>query len=250
MINSKKSKLNIFYRILFGSVFFLIGTFFINDVTQLFWLKFALTFFVYLVSIYIVNDFKVPFFDFKKNYSQNNYKLLIVVVLGTLGLYLLSYLIPTVSNILFFNNIQNDNSFENISYVSFFAIIIIYPFLEELFFRKLIAKKIYDAKGLKPALFISAVIFSVSHIFTNYGLLGAFFGGLTLGFIYLKTFNFLFCFISHSLNNFLVIVMSEKLDYIVLNNNSGIVLFTLFLLMLLFYAILITNLNTNDKRIK
>lgn len=245
-----KTKLLYSKKIFISLLFLIIGIFYIEKVNISSLIIIVLTSLVYIISIFILNGFKLPIFNFKKDSQQNNFRLLMFVIIGTIGLYLFNYLIPTVTKIVLFNDIKGNSSYESVSFISIIAIIIIYPFLEELFFRKLITEKLYIKKGFKFALILSATIFSLSHVFSDNGLLGAFLGGLTLGFIYLKTFNLLFCFICHALNNILILILSTRLDYLVFNNNSAIILFTLFIVMILLYYIFIKGINNEFESVK
>lgn len=94
--------------------------------------------------------------------------------------------------------------------------IIIFPVIEELFFRRIVSQKIYSKKGFYSALWISSILFSIAHIYSNTNLIGAFIAGIFLGYIYLKTSNIWLSIFAHVLFNALILFLSPPISDIVL----------------------------------
>lgn len=69
----------------------------------------------------------------------------------------------------------------------YLILLVIWVFIEEIFYRRIIAQKIFNEKGFSKALWISSLIFSIGHWFSDTGMLYAFIGGIILAYIYLKT---------------------------------------------------------------
>jgi len=226
------------------------GIYLVNNYsTDIYWQKSALAIFVYFISILIVANFNLNIFSAKEYFGKKiNFKLLLFVIIGSMALYLFNYLVVTVAKIYLFNSFNISNSNKNVDIISIFSIVILFPFFEEIYFRKYIAEILNKVKGFKFALLMSTFIFTLPHIYSENGLLGAFVGGLTLGFIYLKTSNFWFCFICHSFYNTLIFVISKYLDNIIFENYSIIIILSI--LMVLMYGIFINELNKRCEKFK
>ena len=106
--------------------------------------------------------------------------------------------------------------FNNIpEFILVFVIIAILPAItEEMYFRGLLERTLFDAK-MAPihAIFISSFLFALIH-FEFYYLLPLLFMGLTLGYIYYRTKNLWLSIIAHFFNNGLIVLVtgSNKLN--------------------------------------
>lgn len=91
-----------------------------------------------------------------------------------------------------------DFSFWNI------IILLISPMLEEIFFRRILAYKLFDLYGFKKTVIYTSLLFSIIHIFSDDGgIITTFIGSLVLTALYLRTFNLYYCIVIHYVNNFL-----------------------------------------------
>tara|TARA_R110000868_G_scaffold385339_1_gene653186 strand:+ start:125 stop:832 length:708 start_codon:yes stop_codon:yes gene_type:complete len=70
-----------------------------------------------------------------------------------------------------------------------FVTLISITVFEEIIFRRILAQSIKNKLGLRKGVWISALIFSLVHVYSDTGLLGAFLGGAVFAYIYLKTMN-------------------------------------------------------------
>lgn len=95
------------------------------------------------------------------------------------------------------------------SFSSMLYSIVIVPFFEELFFRRVLAHQFFNKYGLKRAIFYSAFLFMLVHNLSNGGLLDLFLFGSIFAFIYLKTRNIYIVIVLHMLNNFYHIYFSR-----------------------------------------
>src|SRR5690606_6035890 len=107
---------------------------------------------------------------------------------------LIGKLINSESN----NNISN--SITNLP--RFLIMMVLTVFLEEMYYRRIIAQKIFNEKGFSKALWISALIFSFGHLLSGNALMSAFLGGLVLSYIFLKTKSLFLSFITHLIYNY------------------------------------------------
>ncbi|NJB72918.1 membrane protease YdiL (CAAX protease family) [Saonia flava] len=81
--------------------------------------------------------------------------------------------------------------------------LIIFTVFEEIVFRRILAQFIKNKIGIVKGIWISALIFSVGHIYSDTGLLYAFFGGLVFAYIYFKTKNIYLSIWAHLFYNLL-----------------------------------------------
>lgn len=91
--------------------------------------------------------------------------------------------------------------------IAFISICIIAPIFEEIIYRGIILEQLHKRYGATKAIIISALIFGLIHANIHQGV-NAFFIGLILGYIYIKTKSLLLCMFWHFSNNFLVFIVS------------------------------------------
>ena len=123
-----------------------------------------------------------------------------------------------------FSSFFNDFNLSLILYTCIYS-----PLLEELLFRGIILNSFIKKYSLIIALIFSSLIFSVAHLNFVQGI-NAFFLGLILGYIYLKTKSLYLCIALHFFNNILASIMpsfifsslGENLFYIFVNLLAGI----------------------------
>lgn len=135
-----------------------------------------------------------------------NINYLPVVIIAIIAFFLINISLSNIVYLIF--NIEIEVKKSILSTIDIIVVLLIYPFFEELFHRKLILQGLYNRYGFKNALFVSSMIFAILHIFSENGIIIVFLGGVFLGYIYLKTKSFLISFIAHSLSNGLVLFIS------------------------------------------
>lgn len=140
----------------------------------------------------------------------------------------------------------------NKTFFTIIKMILIYPMMEELFFRRIISEKIYQNNGFYSALWISSIIFAIAHIYSETNILGAFIAGIFLGFIYLKTSNIWLSIFAHALFNALILFSSPTISDLILGITEYWVfgVFIIFSLGLIFIMIYFLNKMGENRRPK
>ncbi|MDO7171817.1 CPBP family intramembrane glutamic endopeptidase [Mariniflexile sp. AS56] len=170
---------------------------------------------VNILSIVLAGFFLIKFNPSllpKKNNSTFRIQYLFPIVIGIIGLFLINYFIPLLTYKLMDWEWPSKIHLTKYELIRYLGLITILGVLEELYFRRIIAQKIFNSKGFSKALWISALIFGFAHIVTDSGILGTFFGGLVLGYIYLKTKNIWISIFAHLTNNLISLFVSPFLD--------------------------------------
>jgi len=134
------------------------------------------------------------------------------ILFGIIGLCILNYFIPALVYKLMNWNFNNDTLKSITNLPRFLIMMVLSVFLEELYYRRIIAQEILNEKGFTKSIWLSAFAFSVGHIFSNTGLLPAFLGGLVLGYIYLKTNSLILSFSTHLIYNYITFFGASKLN--------------------------------------
>jgi membrane protease YdiL (CAAX protease family) len=177
-------------------------------------LNYIFSFIVYPIVILIKGNFKelkCLFVSEKKNKMSNIFLFSFLAYCSFFLAYsMFFYLIMSLVKI----PVSYDKSTYSLSYTLFSIFMI--PFFEEIFFRRIIAKKFFYKYGLKRAIFYSAFLFMISHNLSNGGLLEYFLFGVLFAFIYLKTMNIYIVIAIHMLNNFFQIYFSGTSNLLML----------------------------------
>ncbi|SHK42450.1 CPBP family intramembrane glutamic endopeptidase [Paramaledivibacter caminithermalis] len=91
--------------------------------------------------------------------------------------------------------------------IAFISLCVIAPVFEEIIYRGIILEQLSKRYSFTTSIIVSGLIFAFIHANIHQGV-NAFFIGLILGFIYLKTNSLLLCMLWHFANNFLVFITS------------------------------------------
>ncbi|WP_425250475.1 lysostaphin resistance A-like protein [Flavobacterium bizetiae] len=154
-----------------------------------------ISFDLFLVLYYsIIKSEPVSLINLKVNFNLIYY-LLFVVCFYSLYFLCTSFIIV------------NDN-FLTFSYLNKFEIVkvlVLYPILEELIFRKYLLISLVKTKPETNSILTLSVGFTLIHFITNSSLLYVFLLSIFLSWVYLKTRNICLTIILHVLNNFLSI---------------------------------------------
>ncbi len=119
--------------------------------------------------------------------------------------------------------------------IAFVSICVIAPVFEEVIYRGIILEQLSKKYSPAKAIVTSAVIFGLIH-FNLHQSVNAFFIGLIIGFIYIKTNSLLLCIFWHFINNFLVFVSSIYITETVSNVVPTVSIFQLVLGIILLIA--------------
>jgi|SRR5690554_819525 len=170
---------------------------------------------VNMLSIVLAGSFLIKFnpkFFPKKENSTFRIEYLLPIVIGIIGLFIINYFIPK----LIYNLMDWESTIKihrtKSELIRYIGLIFVLGILEELYFRRIIAQKLFNSKGFSKAVWISAFIFGFAHIITGSGLFVVFLGGLLLGYIYLKTKSIWMSIIAHISYNLLLLFISPFLD--------------------------------------
>jgi membrane protease YdiL (CAAX protease family) len=113
--------------------------------------------------------------------------------------------------------------------------LILFPVIEEFYFRGVLMNSLLRGPFRKFALIISTLIFTLAHIYTDTGLIYIFTQGVLFGLLFQMYNNVYISIASHLLLNFIILIIFPKI-IIQLNNNDFID--TNVLLVFLFLAII------------
>tara|TARA_B110000208_G_scaffold190303_1_gene253881 strand:- start:149 stop:763 length:615 start_codon:yes stop_codon:yes gene_type:complete len=163
------------------------------------------------------------------------------IIIGIVGLIGVSNFIPVLATKL--AGIEMSGFLKSSELNRVLLVVISISIFEEILFRRILAQKIKNTLGFKKAIWISALIFAIAHIYTDTGLLSAFIAGAIFAYIYLKTNNIYLSIIAHLVYNlttyFLTPIFIENFDGI--NKYSIIVSIILIGLGLMYGMIRILN---------
>lgn len=96
---------------------------------------------------------------------------------------------------------------------TFITTVILAPIMEELMVRGLVLNKLLSSVNKKAAICVSALIFGLIHLNLMQGI-NAFFLGIVLALVYIKTRSIIVCMLCHAANNLLAVV-----DIVLESNN-------------------------------
>ncbi len=203
---------NIYLILFLFTSILLIGFYFTSEL-QSFWIAHFSHLGIMLlagVSLVGLNKGKLP----KKEISTMTANQIVGIIIGIFGLLSVSNLIPVLAMKL--AGIELSGFTKSAEFNRILVVVISISIFEEILFRRILAQKINNVLGIKKAIWISALIFAISHIYTDTGILSAFIVGSVFTLIYLKTNNIYLSIIAHLLYNlttyFLTPIFMENID--------------------------------------
>ncbi|MGK0467382.1 lysostaphin resistance A-like protein [Clostridium sp.] len=98
------------------------------------------------------------------------------------------------------------NAFEGFSN-DFIGTSIVAPIIEEVLVRGIILRGLLMKYSVKKSIIVSALLFAIIHM-NPWQFLGAFLGGIILGWLYVKTRSIVPCILGHALNNSLEFIIT------------------------------------------
>ena len=206
-------KINIYIKLFFSILVILTGLYYFDfeniDRNLNFWLQELNIVFIYLIGCLVLLEFNFKNFPKRNNYYFNS-AFILPIFIGIIGYYIINCFVP----ILLFKLLNIEIEIEKKSFIEitkFIPLMLIGVIIEELFFRRIISQMILNINGYPKALWISAFLFAISHLFTTSGFLSVFLGGVFLGYIYLKSQNIYVVMFAHISNNLLIYFLSNKI---------------------------------------
>ena len=180
-------------------------------------------------------------------YSFNiDKKNLLYILAISISLNLIGNILLTVTNILpndkFALEVNREIMSVNI-YLSMLITVIIIPLVEEIIFRGYIYRGIYKISNFLIASIVSSLFFAVIHFNISQGIY-AFLAGFVLSYIYYKTNNFLYCYITHFFMNATSFILNVNLL------NSKYLIFVLVVAIFLFFISIYSFFKYNTKNLE
>jgi len=168
--------------------------------------------FILLCIFYMTSSIILKGFIFVKTKTIESFSYKCKIISSLLGLFLLNITLPLFFySVMDFGDLNLPTSLGKLKSVEIVSIIFIYPFLEEIFFRKIIAKGLNDKYGYKTAIWLSSFLFALTHSFVDTGFLISLLVGLILGAIYLRTNKIGYTIFAHMLINSLTLCLSKPI---------------------------------------
>lgn len=93
------------------------------------------------------------------------------------------------------------NTFYNLQPIDILKVCILYPIMEELIFRFFWLNKLNEKFSILPSILILSFGFSISHFFSDIGLIYPFLSSILISYLYLKFKNIYLCIIFHIFYN-------------------------------------------------
>ena len=146
--------------------------------------------------------------------------LIIPILIGIAGLILFNYFSSYLIHQLLSWEWIGDIAPTNEELPNIIGLLVLVVIVEEILFRRIIAQIVYNQKGTSKAIWVSALAFSIAHMFGEIGLLYAFLGGLLFGYIYIKTRNLWMTLFTHLIYNLTILFIVPKISDRVSSFNS------------------------------
>lgn len=192
---SKRLYLNLFLSLLI----LLLGYNFASGLSDYWTIRIVMTLSIVLAGLFLIkfNPKLLP----NKDKSTFGVHFLFAIVVGIIGLFLVIHFMSILIYYLMEWQWTDEMRPTKSELPRFLILLTVSVFLEEIYFRRIIAQKLFNSTGFSKAIWISALIFSISHIFSDIGLFAPFIGGIILGYIYLKTKNIWLSILTHLIYN-------------------------------------------------
>lgn len=146
---------------------------------------------------------------------------------------------------------QDDKLFfyEETSTLFLIKMFILFPFMEELVFRKCFLDSLLKHSSLKKAVLLTSLGFALCHIFSDSGLLPVFITSMFLCLVYTETKSLLLCFLFHSLANILAYTVSMYREDLLFKFSTewSVIIIVFSLLLIVASAIVIFKNTAEDK---
>ena len=190
----------------------LVGYYFTSEIKD-FWINRLVGLGVMLFSGLIIvglNKNKLP----NKEKAEIEFNQVLAIAAGIIGLLGVNNFIQVLGTKV--AGMEMEELIKSAGFNRYLITLIIFTVFEEIVFRRILAQFINNKLGLAKGVWISALIFSVGHIYSDTGLLYAFFGGIVFAYIYFKTRNIYLSIGAHLFYNlltyFLTPIFADNID--------------------------------------
>ena len=203
------------------------------------------------ITTSIVSGFTLIGFNYKKLPKKQNKPIKaiqpIAILIGFSGLILFinyfGYLIYTFLDWELETQIRpNENEL-----LRYLILVVIWVIIEEIYYRRILSQEIFNKKGFPKALWISSLIFSIGHWFSDTGLLYAFIGGIILGYIYLKTKSIWLSIFAHMYFNLMTFFITPEIIKYSTEINTRLKMIGMILIGLFFIGIMVFLIKKSTK---
>lgn len=196
---------------------------------------------IYAIVIFYANNFRI--YNVTKNLFtfSSDFKTILKLLILTFSLVIFFYSYKALLNYLLgdLDTFLTRSSFKLLIPSEAFYAFFLFPFVEELLFRKSILQGLTELYSNKKSILISSFLFALVHLFANadVSIIDAFVAGVILGYVYLH-FGFLYSFILHILFNVLNIYFLSRLNDYILSISQHRISFLLAMTFISFLCIL------------
>lgn len=184
-------------KIIFSTLIILFGSYVLKSVESTLLLIF-IVFSKYAFAIYILSGFN--FEKLKITPTLKKQKAPFFLLISFLAILLINLFLEYLMTFLI---LEEKMDLKTYNFSSWNVIIILLsPILEEVYFRRYLAYKLFYSFGFKKSVIYTSLLFSIIHIFSDdAGIITTFIGSLVLTALYLRTSNLYYCIAIHYMNN-------------------------------------------------
>ena len=169
----------------------------------------------YFIILFLIIKLKFNFSDSYEKIKKVDWKTILLILLTALGYEFFSKPLWDIKLIInSFNNIDTEpinyatDSLNQVSGYTFISSIILAPILEELFFRKILFKRLFKQNSFMISVIVSSLCFASIHIIPNWqNVLPTFIFGVICCLIYINTKNILYPILFHFTGNLITLIL-------------------------------------------
>lgn len=169
----------------------------------------------YFIILFLIIKLKFNFSDSYEKIKKVDWKTILLILLTALGYEFFSKPLWDIKLIInSINNIDTEpinyatDSLKQVSGYTFIRVVILAPILEELFFRKILFKRLHKQNSLVISVIVSSLCFASIHILPDWqNVLPTFIFGVICCLIYINTKNILYPIILHFTGNLITLIL-------------------------------------------
>jgi membrane protease YdiL (CAAX protease family) len=241
---------NLYLNLLFAVIILLIG-FYYSSITIDFWTARIIGFVSAIISGFTLIGFNYKNLPKKKNLQIKPIQFLAILI-GFSGMFLVIYFFQNLIYSFAGWELEKEYSPADNELARFLFVVVIWVFVEEIYYRRILAQKIYNEKSFRKAFWISSIVFSIGHWFSDTGLLYAFIGGLILAYLYLKTQSIWLSIVAHLYYNLMTFYITPKISVRIAEFNTkpkmaGLIVIGLTLIFIMAFLINYSTKNQSER---
>ena len=169
----------------------------------------------YFIMLFLIIKLKFNFSDSYEKIKKVDWKTMLLILLTALGYVFFSKPLWDIKLIIYsLNDIDTEpinyatDSLKQASGYTFISGVILAPILEELFFRKILFKRLLNQNSFVISVIVSSLCFASIHILPNWqDVLPTFIFGVICCLIYINTKNILYPILFHFTGNLITIIL-------------------------------------------